>query len=376
MSYQGSYADYLVKQARFERAVAHQPVDRVPCLYMAPAFAPRHMGMTQHKYCTDADAAIEVTLDSMRTLGDFDGINMMPSGLHPMHLTSLWLSKVLIPGIDLPENNLWQVRELEVMEPADYDFIVEQGWEAFVQKILPQVADMEMWQRHVAWLDQHFPGIAGRFHQAGYLVASAGLGTVPFEPMCGARSMSKFFLDLYRMPDRVKAAMDVAAPVITAAAIGAAKASGVAGVWLGGWRTASAMLAPEIWDKLVWPYFRSMAEALIAEGITPVFHWDQNWTRDLARLLEMPAKKCVLNPDGMTDVRQAKKLLRDHTAIMGDVPSPLFATGSPADVRKYVRDLVRDLGPEGLILCPGCDAPINTKVENMEAFLEASREFG
>ena len=32
---------------------------------------------------------------------------------------------------------------------------------------------------------------------------------IPFEYLCGGRSMQKFFLDLYRMPDRVKAAMDV-----------------------------------------------------------------------------------------------------------------------------------------------------------------------
>lgn len=40
------------------------------------------------------------------------------------------------------------------------------------------------------------------------------------------------------------------------------------------------------------------------------------------------------------------------------------------------RDLIRDVGPEGLLLCPGCDAPINTKPENMEAFVAAGREFG
>ena len=30
----------------------------------------------------------------------------------------------------------------------------------------------------------------------------------------------------------------------------------------------------------------------------------------------------------------------------------------------------------GLILCPGCDAPINTKPENMAAFVAAAREYG
>jgi uroporphyrinogen-III decarboxylase len=30
----------------------------------------------------------------------------------------------------------------------------------------------------------------------------------------------------------------------------------------------------------------------------------------------------------------------------------------------------------GLILCPGCDAPINAKPENMEALVAAAHEYG
>jgi uroporphyrinogen-III decarboxylase len=63
-------------------------------------------------------------------------------------------------------------------------------------------------------------------------------------------------------------------------------------------------------------------------------------------------------------------------AIMGDVPAPLLSTGAPDEVRRYVRDQARDVGPTGLILCPGCDAPIDAKPENMEAFVAASLEFG
>jgi uroporphyrinogen-III decarboxylase len=188
--------------------------------------------------------------------------------------------------------------------------------------------------------------------------------------------MHKFFLDLYRMPDKVKAAMDVMLPSMIEQGIGAAKLGGVPAVWVGGWRTASAMLAPQIWDNLVFPYYHEIVLKLAENGITSVLHWDQNWTRDLGRLRELPAKKFALNPDGMTDIRKAKEILRDRAAIIGDVPSSLFAAGTPDDIRNYVRDLVRDIGPTGLILCPGCDAPINAKPENMEAFVSASREFG
>jgi uroporphyrinogen-III decarboxylase len=151
---------------------------------------------------------------------------------------------------------------------------------------------------------------------------------------------------------------------------------GVNGIWVGGWRAASALLAPKIWDDLVFPYYYKIITALVEKGVIPVLHWDQDWTRDLARLKEFPARKCIFNPDGMTDLRKFKEVLGDHMAVMGDVPSSLFAVGTPEDIRNYVRDLVRDVGPSGLILCPGCDAPANTRPENMEAFAAACEEFG
>jgi uroporphyrinogen-III decarboxylase len=61
---------------------------------------------------------------------------------------------------------------------------------------------------------------------------------------------------------------------------------------------------------------------------------------------------------------------------LGDVPPGLFSHGKPDEITAYVRDLVNDVGPTGLILCPGCDAPFNAKPENLEAFVAAAHEFG
>jgi uroporphyrinogen-III decarboxylase len=136
------------------------------------------------------------------------------------------------------------------------------------------------------------------------------------------------------------------------------------------------MLSPKMWNEFVFPYYLEMVTRLAENDIVPVLHFDHDWTRDLARLRELPARTCILNLDGWTNIRRAKEILGDHMAIMGDVPAPLLSTGTPDDIYRYVRDLIRDVGPKGLILCPGCDAPIDAKPENMQAFVAASLEFG
>ena len=135
-------------------------------------------------------------------------------------------------------------------------------------------------------------------------------------------------------------------------------------------------MAPKLWNRFVWPYYLQIIDALLTEDITPVLHSDQDWTRDLVRLQELPAKKCILNPDGMTDIRKFKELLGDRIAMLGDVPASLLSAGTPDDVVAYVRDLVNLFGGRGLILCSGCGIPVNAKPENVEAMVAAGKEFG
>ena len=207
-----------------------------------------------------------------------------------------------------------------------------------------------------------------KFKDHGYVPMMSGVTTIPFEILCG--------LHLYRRPDKVKAAMDamIRSQIETAYMI--AEITGTNRIWVGGWRSASALLAPKIWDEFVFPYLNQVVRALADKNIISILHFDQDWTRDLERLRELPARKCILNLDGMTDIRKAKKILGDHMAIMGDIPSVLLKTGTPDDVYKYARDLIRDIGPTGFLLCPGCEAPIDAKAENMEAYVAASRDFG
>ena len=61
------------------------------------------------------------------------------------------------------------------------------------------------------------------------------------------------------------------------------------------------------------------------------------------------------------------------TESFNKVLKPVVEWNPVSAVTQASRDL---FGNTGLILCPGCDAPINTKPENMEAFVAAAREYG
>ena len=116
---------------------------------------------------------------------------------------------------------------------------------------------------------------------------------------------------------------------------------------------------------------------LVAAGITPIIHSDTNWTKFFDLFLRFPARKCILELDGKSDIFKAKEILGSHMCIMGDVPAELLALGSKEEVLDYCRKLIEIVGKDGgFILSSGCSLPPNAKVENVRAIYEAAEKWG
>ncbi|MCC7463211.1 MAG: uroporphyrinogen-III decarboxylase [Gammaproteobacteria bacterium] len=360
------------------RTIAMETVERVPSIYMGTAFAPRYMGGKIARFCNDMEYAFQVQLDAMDRLGYIDGANIATGGRIGPILSALWLSRVAVPGIELPEDTLWQVMEAEVMTVADYDVILEKGWKPFVHDYLPRVVDMGLLGETFAWMGQNGARMQRSYVERGYVVLTDAkmAPTPPFEALCGARSMQKFFLDLLRIPNKVEAVMQVIMKDVMAEveAMPPWTGPGVGGTWVGGWRGAPGLLAPRHFDRFVWPYIVEIVRALVGKGYTPILHFDQDWNRELGRLNELPQGKCILNPDGMTSMRKFKDVAGDSMAMLGDVPSVLLSTGTTEAVADYTRNLLALFGNRGLLFCGGCDMPINARPENVETMLQVLRE--
>ena len=372
---------YQERLTRIRKAIACEPVDQIPVIFQGEAFAPRYVGMTLAQYVNDPYAPQDTPIAAMERLGNVDGINsVMIMGKASAGLMGLQRRKM--PGRELPEDSIWQAIETEVMTADDYDIVIEKGWNAFVAEATPRVmskAEISASRENFAWVAAHSDQELQKFRNHGFaIISGAGPGPwVPMELFAGARSLPKLVMDFHRIPDKVIAASDrVMADMRQALSVPVSMKESRLGTWVGGWRGAPSFLSPRLFDRFFWPYFRTLVELTVERGLIAVLHLDQKWDRELPRLLELPSRKCLLNPDGMTDLRLFRKIVGDRMAVMGDIPSPLLSLGTPEDIDKYVRDLVHDIGPTGLLLAPGCDAPFNTKPENMEAFVAAGRKYG
>jgi uroporphyrinogen-III decarboxylase len=355
---------------RILKAVALERPDRVPVVLEYSGFAAHVTGTPMAEFLRDPELNLKIMIEAFHRAGAADAVNY--GAFWPYGLCHAFMSKVRVPGVELPAGAMWQVVETELMTRADYDRLIAAGWPAysgdFIRNRILDDAPPEYLPPQ-----RRFPDVRAAWQAAGVPVLSGGDVTTPFEVLCGSRSLPCFFRDLIEIPDKVEAAMEVIVPHLAGEAIGRAKTRGYPAVWVGGWRSAPCLLSPAMWERFAWTYFRRLVAEVTDAGLIALLHLDSDWTRELSRFKELPRGKCIMALDGATEIFKARAVLDGHMVIMGDVPATMLFTGDPQTVHAYCTRLIRELGPEGFILHSGCDIPANARLENVQAMVAAAR---
>jgi len=153
----------------------------------------------------------------------------------PANLAFLWMSKVLVPGVDLPDDQHWQVLEQELMRPEDYDAVLEMGWMEFVGAFMTERISGDVMLKLMEMM-QLGPELLKLWHERGVPVIMTGAATTPYEMLCGARTLANLVMDMYCNGDMVQKVMDAALPFMAPQMIAITQQLGMSIMWIGGWR--------------------------------------------------------------------------------------------------------------------------------------------
>jgi hypothetical protein len=362
---------YRQRMTRILNAVALEEPDRIPVVLEYSGFAAYVTGTKMADFLGSPLKNLATMIEAWRLVGGADAINY--GSFWPYGLCYDFMSKVAVPGLDLPGDEMWQVVETELMTRGDYDRLLDTGWPDFFNEFMSRKILSGVPQEYLP-PHRKSPDVQKAWRAEDVPVLSGGDVTTPFELLCGSRSLMEFSRDLMEIPDTVIAAMNAIVPHLAGAGIQRAKKRGYPLVWIGGWRTAPCMLSPEMFQRFVWPYFSRLVGEVVDAGLIALLHLDSNWTRELEGFRQLPKGKCILALDGETDIFKAKKILGDHMCLMGDVPASMLYLESPDAVYAYCTKLIRELGPRGFILQSGCDIPANANLENVKAMVAAAME--
>jgi len=355
---------------RIKTAVELGTPDRPPVVLQMSAFAARHMGVKLADFCASPALSNETIIKSAQALGGVDGVTLMM--MNPKVLSMESLSEVQVPGIELGPDDMWQVHETERMTPEDYDAIINMGYTPWLMgQYIPKNFGNLM-----ASLGPMFgfaPTAGKNVVEAGFVPFAPLAAISPFQTFMGGRSMVKFNRDLFRMPEKVLEAMDVAQKDVLA---NVRKLIGMAhpfAIMTPIGRASGLFYSREKQEKFIFPHYRELVETIVECGAYAALHVDDNFERDLDFFRTLPKGKCIFQADSTTNIFKLKEALGDHMCIMGDVPATMLALGTPDEVHAYATRLIREIGPSGYILSSGCDVPPNAKVENVQALVDAAK---
>ncbi|MBL7211517.1 MAG: hypothetical protein ISS61_03940 [Desulfobacteraceae bacterium] len=370
----------MSRQERFETVVALETPDRVPVMPLMTAFAVRAQGMTQGEGWRDVDKGFKAMLDTFNDLGGFDKL-YKPNLFWPM-IGGRFCStpvRVLIPGRQLPEDALNQIDEKELFSRDDYDKLAALGWNAFWDEQYPIMSGGRTIEQLAAsqnrLLDHYVQEVEAYHSQdiSPLFGAYVDSTTMAFSM---ARTLTQFTMDLYEVPEKVKAAMDASCDDLIQNALDVISVTKIPLVFIVLERGSGFYYRPEIFEEFEWPYLQRYVDAFLSEGLTPWFHFDTDWGLNLPYLKQLPKGKCVCDLDGTTDIFKAKEILGGHMCISGDVPASLLTLGTPEQVREYCEKLIDEVGRGGgFFLTTGCECPVDAKFENVKMMIDVAKTY-
>jgi len=392
----------MTPEERVLAAINLEPYDHVP---VAPHINAEYPMVHKGKTTADAydpaknDEGFEDTMDLFNEVGGWDGATLAGHAI-PVAADSLSFYRGR-NALQRPETRVGynypgqsslvqntsspQYNEEPLLSPEDYDGIIELGWRGFLAKDSQEQGDTRTDQERASiatFLTDRYLDRVRRWQEHKVPVIGGGLLIDPQMALSLMRTLQQFTLDLYRIPDKVEAALNAMVDDITEDALKAMEAAGgpsrtgIPGIMMACERGSGQYYNLKIFERFVWPYIKKMCLAWIDAGYVVTLHFDTDWTLNLPYLRQLPARKIICELDSATDIFKAREILEGHCSIMGDVPPSISSHGTADEMVSYCRNLIDVVGKDtGLILSNGCAVPPDTKDDNFQAMIDTARDY-
>ncbi len=410
--------EFLAREKRVMDVVALKKPDRVPVATISHSFMTRCEGLTEADSIYDYDRTREAYKATTRRF-DFDMTAPIMTRFPGRAMEILDLNTFKWPGFNQNENIPYQFVEAEHMKADEYDHFLRDPGDFTVRKLWPRMSKTlepfammpSLYSMSSSYLWAPLGNMMGlppfqamlkkllalgeemNRHTAFQVQTTMELAAMGYPSLCVAtvhapfdwfsdyfRGLTGTMLDLYRRPEKLKAAVDVLLPMQIESALMQAHMSGNTGnkrVFIPLHRGSDDFMTDEMFREFYWPTLKTLLLALIDAGLTPLPWFEGKYTSRLKYLAELPPGKIMGHFDNV-DKEKFKEICGDVMCFYGDIPPGLLMTGKPEQVKDYVKNLIDMFSDTGRLIIDGAveGIPAQSKPENVEAMMETVFEYG
>ncbi|MGD9143048.1 MAG: uroporphyrinogen decarboxylase family protein [Dehalococcoidia bacterium] len=408
---------YREREKRVFDAMQLKVPDRVPVVFFdVPLLACRYTGLSYSTAYYDAPASraafkkmfADLEPDGWAGAGRESGAALEATGTN----FERW------PGGNLPPDVGNQVVEQEYMKEDEYDLFLADPSDFIVRVWLPRVystlkplaklpplmyiganiarmsnifaseefaqlaramktagEEAAKWDRETGNMDMEMASIG--FPNAW--LRNAGGVFPPFSHFSNNfRTYRGVAIDMFRQPEKLKAALNKFLEYRIATARPAVKKEGELAMGICGesHRVSDEFMSIKQFEEFVWPYWKRSIEVTLDLGYDIAWMFlEGRRDNQLEYFNEFPKGRQLIYLDN-TDIFRAKEILGDRVCLMGNVPLRLLQLGSPQDVEEYCKKLIKVCGKGGGFILANGGGIYDAKPENMKAMVDTVKKYG
>jgi hypothetical protein len=209
----------------------------------------------------------------------------------------------------------------------------------------------------------------------GFPVDAGGVSHAPFDTVGDfIRGTKGMMLDMFRRPEKIIAATEKLVPMMIRMGL-LAKNAPSPFVFMPLHKGCDSFMSIEQYKTFYWPSLRKVAMGLIEEGLVPILFFEGENTSRLEVIRDIPKGKAVYHFEKV-DLYKAKEVLGDTVCFRGNVPVSLLCTGTPDEVKGYIKRLIDIFGRNGGLIVDSGAILDEAKPENVKALVDFTKEYG
>jgi hypothetical protein len=382
---------------RYLTAMKNEKPDKIPIRPFVAEFTAAYAGYTCQEVTHDYHKAFAAV---RRCAADFDWDAVVANMVYVWTgLTqAIGIRYYGVPGLDIPPDVGFQYKEPDeahaFMKADEYERLIDDPTAFLYEVWLPRVSteigfenkknsyrhNLALVKGSMAMLDYFNafgPQIDALRLESGTVSAIAGIFKAPFDILADKlRGYLGLTMDMATQPAKVLKACEALMPHLFHVALSSSDPNHQVpiGFWMH--RGCIPFISAGQFESHYWPTLRPVIEELWREGHQTLFYAEGNWIHHLDSFAELPEKSIVYHVDN-SDIFETHKKLGHKFCLSGGVPNFLLAYRSAAEVCAYAKKVIDGVaGDGGYIMDASAIMQSDTKIENLRALTDFTREYG
>lgn len=406
---------YDEREKRILDCISLKEPDRIPIVPLFGFFNCYFSGISPRLAYTDPQKAIQAWRTTIN--------HFQPDATYSVNFTitaqddvysALDFLALKWPGHGVPDDQSFQFIESDYMKEDEYDDLFKDPGSFFLRKLLPRLSGslrglaklppleiatlgyatpavlgaltdpditkaletlLTVSKMQAAWI-KTFTEFADELKSSGYPSIKEQTVFCPYDLVAdNLRGTAGAAMDLLLQPENLKKAVNQLAPFVSSLGINGAKTKNNPRVFIPLHKGTDNFMSLKQFKEFYWPSLQQLIVDLIDADCTPYLLIEGLYNTRLDVIKDVPKGKCIYHFEG-TDIFEAKKKLGDTACIMGNMPNSLLATGSVEQVTDHTKKLVDECGDGGGYIMSASALIDEAKPENIEAWMETTREYG